>query len=538
MKICAIQPPYGYDLEQAENAVDFIVNALESCDDSVDLIVTPEYSDTPGSLTPEEIGKYSGPWGKRLETAAVAAAKRCHALVALSYRAETTGGVRNTTRLFLPSGECAGEYWKQQLVLSEPRGHLVDDSYARRPRTPTIVEAGGLRFAFVTCYDAYFTEYMAGLAACRPDIVLVCAMQRGETHDNLLLLNRMLAFRTNAFVVRASYAMGKTPGLGGTSLVVDPAGKVLADRGDAAGKLLCEIADPKWKYMRSNSFGGDLIRNDLFVEQGRTPWAYRPCGPFVKLDDRRMPYPRVCAHRGFHVTLPENSLPALGAAVAMGADEIEFDLWETADGVPVSIHDPTLDRVSDGSGTVREKTFAELRALDFGVKAHPSLKGLNIVTLEEILRQFARQTVMNIHIKSVEGEFFSRPFIRKVADLLRRYDCADHAYFMGDSSVQEAAIEAAPGIARCMAAESDMAELKIVERAVKWGCQKVQFFKPYFDQALIDEAHRHGIMCNLFWSDDPEEALGVLKMGIDTILTNNYWQIARVRDRYLREKGK
>ncbi|MBQ7207010.1 MAG: hypothetical protein IJS01_04355 [Lentisphaeria bacterium] len=538
MKICAIQPPYGYDLEQAGKAVDFLVNALESCDGSVDLVVTPEYSDTPGSLTPEEIGKYSGPWGKRLETAAVAAAKRCHALVALSFRAETTGGVRNTTRLFLPSGECAGEYWKQQLVLSEPRGHLVDDSYALRPRTPTVVEAEGLRFAFVTCYDAYFLEYIERLASCRPDIVLVCAMQRGETHDNLLLLNRMLAFRTDAFVVRASYSMGKTPGLGGTSLVVDPAGKVLADMGDSAGKLFCEIADPKWKYMRSNSFGGDLIRDDLFVEQGRTPWAYRPCGPFVKLDDRRMPYPRVCAHRGFHVTLPENSLPALGAAVAMGADEIEFDLWETADGVPVSIHDPTLDRVSDGSGTVREKTFAELRALDFGVKAHPSLKGLKIVTLEEILRQFARQTVMNIHIKSVEGEFFSRPFIRKIADLLRRYDCADHAYFMGDSSVQEAAIEAAPGIARCMAAESDMAELKIVERAVRWGCQKVQFFKPYFDQALIDEAHRHGIRCNLFWSDDSEEALGVLKMGIDTILTNNYWQIARVRDRYLGEEGK
>ena len=45
--------------------------------------------------------------------------------------------------------------------------------------------------------------------------------------------------------------------------------------------------------------------------------------------DAEMPYPRICAHRGFNTVAPENSLPAWGAAIALGADEIEFDLWET-----------------------------------------------------------------------------------------------------------------------------------------------------------------------------------------------------------------
>ncbi len=527
MKVCAIQPPYGYTPQDAGKTVEFIIGELNSCDGSIDLILTPEYSNTPGSIPPEEALAFAGRWRSKLEDAAVAAAKRCKAIVVLSYSARAEGCERNTSRVFLPSGEVAGEYWKQQLVLSEPDGHKVDNSYALESRRPTIVEVNGLKLAFVICYDAYFNEYIEVIAACQPDIVLVSAMQRAETFDNLRLLNRMLAFRTNAFVVRASYSMGENTAVGGTSLVVDPSGKIMADMMDKTGKLICEIADPKWKYERSNSFGGSMIRNDRFIEQGRTPWAYRPAGPFVTLDDRRMSYPRICAHRGFHGQLPENTMPAFGAAVALGADEIEFDLWETADGVPVAIHDPNLERVSDGAGLVREKTLSELMELDFGSKCHESFAGLKVTTLEDILRRFARQTVMNIHIKSVWKENFSRDFIRKVAALLHRYDCAGHAYFMGYSNVQEAAIEAAPEIARCMGSEPDMAELKIVERAIKYRCQKVQFFKNCFNQQLIDLAHENNIRCNYYYTDDPARAKELLDMGIDTVLTNNFWQLAQ-----------
>ena len=57
-----------------------------------------------------------------------------------------------------------------------------------------------------------------------------------------------------------------------------------------------------------------------------------------------MSYPSLCAHRGFSSVAPENSMPAFGAAVALGAEEIEFDLWSTKDGVLVSCHDETLER--------------------------------------------------------------------------------------------------------------------------------------------------------------------------------------------------
>jgi len=67
---------------------------------------------------------------------------------------------------------------------------------------------------------------------------------------------------------------------------------------------------------------------------------------------------------------------------------------------------------------------------------------------------------------------------------------------------------------------------QIVDRAIEIGCQKVQLFKPYFDQAMVDKAHEHGIRCNVFYADDPEEAKQYLDWGIDTTLTNNYRVIA------------
>lgn len=76
----------------------------------------------------------------------------------------------------------------------------------------------------------------------------------------------------------------------------------------------------------------------------------------------------ICAHRGFNTIAPENSMPAFGAAIALGAEEIEFDIWSTKDRVLVSCHDDTLDGVSNGSGKIYEHTYEELLKLDFGVK--------------------------------------------------------------------------------------------------------------------------------------------------------------------------
>ena len=540
MKFCAIQPPYAHDPADAEASVEFIIRQLDGCDGSCDLILTPEYSNAPGGFARGEAKPFALAHTDKLVDAALRAAKRCDAVVALSgLLADRNGRYCNLTRVYLPDGTIAGEYRKQHLTPTEPKKYEVDDSYLLTPLPPPIVEAKGLRIAFLTCYDTYFEEYIARIAAEKPDVVLVASFQRGERCDILRAMNTMLAFHTGACVLRASLSMGENSDCGGTSLVVDPAGKILADFGQRTGRLECEIPDPHRKYLRSNTYGGALIDNPDFVGQGRRPWSYRACGSAVIPGEKDLPYPRVCAHRGFNTIAPENTMPAFGAAIALGADEIEFDVRETADGELIALHDPRLDRVSDGKGLVCDYTYGELLRFDFGARVSPHFAGLRILKFEEILRRFARQTVMNIHVKTgQENPRFSVETVRRIAELLRRYDCADHAYFMGAPAVHEAAIQVAPEVARCMGAGSTVEERsQIVERAIRFKCSKVQFFKPVVSRELVEKAHAAGILCNVFWSDDPAEAREFLEMGIDTILSNDYWSIARVRDAFVRESA-
>jgi glycerophosphoryl diester phosphodiesterase len=245
-----------------------------------------------------------------------------------------------------------------------------------------------------------------------------------------------------------------------------------------------------------------------------------------------MPYPRVCAHRGFNTVAPENSLPAFGAAVAMGAEEIEFDLWFTKDGEVVSMHDSSLDRVSNGTGKIRDYTLAELRALDFGVKHGEAFRGLKIPTFEEILQKFSCHCVMNIHLKT-EGE--KPEYLDKVVSLIRKYDCEKYVYFMtGKDDFLERLQRDYPEIPRCCGGGSGRWE--IVDRAIRYGCQKLQFVKGYFNREMVEKAHAHGIICNVFWSDDEKEAEEFLDMGVDVILTNDYHRIAEVvkgRSKYI-----
>ena len=539
MKICAIQLPYGYTKEETEKSVDFLIQELNSCDESFDLILTPEYSNSPGTLSPEEALPFSIAHTEKLLEAAVNAAKRCNSIVALSACLKVGDSYRNTTRVYASDGSIAGEYYKQQLVLREGAEHGVTHSYTTECNPPPIVTVNGIRLGFLICYDTYFDEYIAHLAYKKPDVILVSSFQRGEDMDILRTMNKLLAFRCNAFVLRASVSMGETSTKGGTSLIVDPKGKFLMDMGQKTGKLVMEIDDIHYKNYRTNSYGGSLISNTDFIEQGRTPASYRACGSCVRQDDTKMPYPRICAHRGFKTIAPENSLPAFGAAIALGADEIEFDVRFTSDGVPISIHDPVLERVSDGVGRVEEKTYAELLKLDFGAKTRSgSFAGLKILKVEEILAKFPRQTIFNIHIKSEPGKPYPEENLKKIADLLEKYDCSTYAYFMGEPEVLETALKVAPQIRRCMSAGStEETRYAIIERAIRWKCHKVQFYKPCITQEMVNKAHANNLICNVFWSDDPAEAENYLKMGMDTILTNNYFRIAQVRDAFIKEKG-
>lgn len=97
----------------------------------------------------------------------------------------------------------------------------------------------------------------------------------------------------------------------------------------------------------------------------------------------------IAGHRGDRAAAPENTLPALQAALDSAMDFVETDIQLTADGVPVLIHDETVDRTTDGSGAVADLTFAQLRALDAGSWYSPRFAGVPIPSLDEFLAVFA-----------------------------------------------------------------------------------------------------------------------------------------------------
>ncbi len=542
MKVCVIQPHYSFDEGDVQVCFDDLLTHLDRCDESLDLIVLPEYSDAPADVQGKE-GFYNAVHQNhaRLFEKAIETAKRCHALVFVNAGYETDGGIRNTTHVIDREGRVVGRYFKAHPAPSEVRsdaegGHALDVAYSYQYAPPYVIELEGLRFAFLTCYDFYFYEYFARLARENVDVIIGCSLQRTDTHRALSIINSFLCYNTNAYLIRSSVSLGEDAELCGCSMVVSPTGEMLLNMESRVGLGICEI-DPQKKYYKPAGHQGRLKSHYEYIEEGRRPWLYRNGGASVVPFDRVMSYPRLCAHRGFSTVAPENSLPAFGAAVALGAEEIELDLWSTKDGVLVSCHDSTLDRVSDGSGKIYEHTYAELLQLDFGVKHGERFRGLKIPTFEEILQKFAGRVIINLHVK-IWDKNFEDSKMEEIVGLIRKYDCEQHVYFMTTSDEMIRRVrEYAPDMRVCVGWDGNKEPLSIVDRAIALGAHKVQLFKPYFNQESVDKAHAHGILCNVFWADDPEEARRYFEMGIDTVLTNDYLTVYNaVKDDYLPRK--
>ena len=137
---------------------------------------------------------------------------------------------------------------------------------------------------------------------------------------------------------------------------------------------------------------------------------------------------------------------------------------------------------------------------------------------------------MNIHVKTVDNDCeYDRGLLEKIVALIRKYDCEKYVYFMLETDIQIKQFkEYAPEISVCVGHLADR-PMEIVNRAIEFDCEKVQLFKPYFNQEMIDKAHQNGIICNVFWSDEPDEAKRFAEeMQIDTILTNDYNRISNV----------
>lgn len=234
----------------------------------------------------------------------------------------------------------------------------------------------------------------------------------------------------------------------------------------------------------------------------------------------------VVAHRGASRTEPENTLVALEAALAAGADAVEIDVRLTSDGVPVIIHDADVSSTTDGSGLIHEMTLAEVKRLDASPGRGPRQE---VPTLEEALQTVGDRGGVNLEIKNIPGEpAFDSP---REAVLEASLEALRSSAFDGSVLVSsfnwltiERCRDLAPGVPTgflSIAAVDAHAALVYVKRS---GHDFVLPQTPALLQAgpeLVEEAHADGVRVGTWVADDPDVLATLFSWGVDVVACND-----------------
>lgn len=138
----------------------------------------------------------------------------------------------------------------------------------------------------------------------------------------------------------------------------------------------------------------------------------------------------VIAHRGGSAYHPENTMAAFRSAYEMGAEMIELDILLTKDGIPIVIHDETLERTTDGTGKVSEFMLEELKELDAGSWFSEAHRGESLPTLEEVLEFAKGKIALNIEIKTeAVTDDVGGGIEEKALELVKKFDMQQHVLF-------------------------------------------------------------------------------------------------------------
>lgn len=119
------------------------------------------------------------------------------------------------------------------------------------------------------------------------------------------------------------------------------------------------------------------------------------------------------AHRGYPKKYPENTISSFLKAVELGFTHLELDVHLSKDGIPVVIHDHTLDRMTNGTGRVVDYTASELQSLEMEQAEH-------IPTLEEVLRALKGKIQLNIELKQM-GNYYPQ-LEERVLEVIEEFD--------------------------------------------------------------------------------------------------------------------
>ena len=221
----------------------------------------------------------------------------------------------------------------------------------------------------------------------------------------------------------------------------------------------------------------------------------------------------ITAHRGSSRTAPENTIPAIEAAVEEMADSVEIDVQMTADGVVVLGHDASLKRVAGVNRSIASMTFEELEKLDVGSWFSSKYAGTRIPSLSEVLELCSQKTSLNIEIKYV-GKNSELP--EKTAEMVREYGMEN----------------------QCVITSTNLSYLKRVKEALPeirtgyiisaaygnfYSSEDVDFISirsGFVTSALMQNAHEQGKAVYAWTVNTKSELERLTLLGVDGIITD------------------
>ena len=230
-----------------------------------------------------------------------------------------------------------------------------------------------------------------------------------------------------------------------------------------------------------------------------------------------LPSGGVAAHRGGTAGAPENTLRAFRSAVALGAQMVELDLRRSRDGEVVVVHDETVDRTTNGTGTVADQTLAELQQWDAG-------QGEQIPTLQQALEVFPRDIWLNLQIKRAEP--IASEVALAVAQAKRLHQCL---VACGNAAARDARATE-PEILLCNLVRQE-SRAAYLQHAIATGSQFIQFhhLRGLPEPEIVARAQRARLRVIHFCTPAAKELSAVYGAGVDFALVDDVSAALRLK---------
>lgn len=227
---------------------------------------------------------------------------------------------------------------------------------------------------------------------------------------------------------------------------------------------------------------------------------------------------KIWAHRGASGHAPENTMPAFELAHTLGADGIELDVQLTKDGIPVVIHDETIDRVCDGKGRVCDYTLEELKQFNAN-KNFPAYGKVEIPTLEEVY-DYVKTTDMSINLELKNSVIFYKNLEEKVLQLAAEKGLEERIIYSSfNHHSMKKMKELKPDVRTAFLYSDDI--LDVADYAGKYGMNAVH---PYMRNLqypeMIEECHKRNIKVNVWTVNETADIKRMKNLGVDAVITN------------------